>query len=80
MLLPFSAAAHGWGGGNEHMTETRDAKRLVDQLLALHREGSLHVMDRGEVCLGCGGQWPCRTVRLVYDAALDSESGGPDYG
>lgn len=62
------------------MTEAKDAKRLVDKLLALHKEGSLHVMDRGEVCLGCGGQWPCRTVRLVYDAALGTESGAPGDG
>lgn len=56
------------------------ANRLMDRLLALHKRGSLHVMDRGDVCVGCGGQWPCRTVRLIYDVALEDLRESNDSG
>lgn len=45
---------------------------LIRRLLALHKRGTLHVMDHGNVCTGCGGQWPCRTVAILNDYALDA--------
>lgn len=48
----------------------RDALRAqISAVRELHVRGSLHIMDGGNVCVGCGGQWPCRTIR-----ALDGQS------
>ena len=44
-------------------------KTLVERLRALHKRGSLHIMDEGNVCVGCGGQWPCRTVEIIREYA-----------
>lgn len=45
--------------------------RLVDRLLELHTQGSLHAMDQGNVCIGCGGQWPCSTIRVISTYAIE---------
>lgn len=47
-------------------------KGLVARLLELHRIGTLHIMDGGNVCVGCGGRWPCRTMRILMDYAFDN--------
>lgn len=51
-------------------------RELIDKLLQLHRRGSLHVMDGGNICVGCGGQWPCRTVEILNQFALDALKDG----
>jgi len=38
---------------------------LADALRDRHRQGSLHIMDRGQVCIDCGGSWPCRTITMI---------------
>lgn len=43
---------------------------LVERLLELHQQGTLHIMDRGQICVGCGGQWPCRSIQIINDEAL----------
>lgn len=54
------------------MTSDRDAvATLTAALHALHRRGSLHVMDRGQVCVGCGGQWPCATEQVIASHAAE---------
>lgn len=50
-------------------------KSLVEDLLTLHRRGSLHVMDHGGVCVGCGDQWPCRTRQIIDKHALEALKG-----
>lgn len=44
---------------------------LSGRLLKLHRKGSLHVLDRGRVCIGCGASWPCPTVQVMIDWATE---------
>lgn len=45
---------------------------LLRDLNTLHQRGSLHILDRGDVCVGCGGQWPCRTRRIIERHALEA--------
>lgn len=44
---------------------------LAAKLLDLHEQGSLHVMDRGQVCLADGQTYPCATVRIIQNHALE---------
>ena len=45
-------------------------EQLIRALLEIHQRGSLHVMDSGNICVGCGNQWPCRTKQLIDDFAI----------
>lgn len=49
-----------------------DTASLITRLLALHKQGSLHPADGGQICVGCGGQWPCRTVGIINDYAVEA--------
>lgn len=44
---------------------------LAAKLLDLHEQGSLHAMDRGQVCLADGQTYPCATVRIIQNHALE---------
>lgn len=44
---------------------------LAAKLLDLHRQGSLHVMDRGQICLADGQAYPCQTVRVIQNHAIE---------
>jgi hypothetical protein len=48
------------------------SKELVSKLLELHKQGSLHPLDGGMICVGCGGQWPCQSVRIINRWALSA--------
>lgn len=44
---------------------------LAAKLLDLHEQGSLHVMDRGQICLADGQDYPCATVRVIQEHAIE---------
>lgn len=69
-MLPHSARERSVGkrvATAQHITALETA---VGKVLDFHQKGSLHIMDRGNICTGCGGQWPCTTRRIISNEGL----------
>lgn len=43
---------------------------LIKTLIRIHQRGSLHIMDNGDICVGCGGRWPCETRNAITNFAI----------
>lgn len=54
----------------EIVIEGSPESKMVSRLRSLHYQGSLHPMDQGQICIGCGGAWPCRTMIIVEDIRI----------
>ncbi len=67
--------AQAWGSYVVRLTGAQ-TMYLVEQAQAAaslrehHVKGSLHIMDRGEVCTGCGQAWPCRDRQILEGVQL----------
>lgn len=53
------------GIAKDAMTRAAAAEAKLERLNSWHQKGSLHIMDQGKICTGCGQAWPCDTRCLL---------------